>query len=41
MKIYYVDPVSGSNGNDGLSFANAWATTKFAIDNVVADAGAA
>lgn len=33
MTIYYVDPVSGSNGNAGTSFALAWATTQYASNN--------
>ncbi|MHC4322714.1 MAG: right-handed parallel beta-helix repeat-containing protein [Planctomycetota bacterium] len=30
---YYVDPVSGDNGDDGLSEGNAWATVLYAHDN--------
>lgn len=33
MTTYYVDPVSGSDGNAGTSFGAAFATTQFAIDS--------
>ena len=33
---YYVDPVSGNNGDDGLSEGNAWATITFAYANATA-----
>lgn len=36
MATYYVDPVSGSDAADGLSFANAWLTTQKAADTAVA-----
>lgn len=36
MATYYVDPVSGSNGNAGTSLGAAWATTQYALDNAVA-----
>ncbi len=36
MTDYYVDPVSGSDGNAGTSFGAAWATTQHAADNATA-----
>lgn len=36
MPTYFVDPVSGSNGNAGTSFAAAWATVQYALDNCAA-----
>lgn len=36
MTDYYVDPVSGSNGNAGTSTGAAWATLQFAADTAVA-----
>lgn len=36
MATYYVRSSGGSDGNDGLSFANGWATIQFAADTVAA-----
>lgn len=36
--MYYVDPVSGSNGNAGTSDGAAWSTLEFAIANITRDA---
>lgn len=36
MATYYVDPLSGSDGNAGMSFGTAWATTQKAVDTAVA-----
>lgn len=33
MGFYYVRPTNGSNGNAGTSFAAAWQTTQYALDN--------
>ena len=31
---YFVRPTNGDNSNDGLSHANAWQTTQYALDNI-------
>lgn len=31
--VYYIDPVAGDNGDDGLSEGNAWATIAYALAN--------
>lgn len=36
MATYYVRSSGGNDGNDGLSFANGWATVQFAADTAVA-----
>lgn len=33
MTTYYLNPVSGNNGNAGTSFGAAWATLQYAMDN--------
>ena len=35
---YFVRPTNGDNSNDGLSHANAWQTTQYALDNITRDA---
>lgn len=35
MPTYYVRSSGGSDGNDGLSFANGWATVQYAADTAV------
>lgn len=30
--VYYVDGLNGNDGNDGLSFGNAWKTIQYALD---------
>lgn len=36
MATYYVRPTNGSNANAGTSFALAWQTTQYALDNATA-----
>lgn len=36
MTTYYVDPVAGDNGDDGLTSGNAWATLAFTNANIAA-----